>query len=104
MLLQEHQGYIHVFPAIPDDWKKNVSFKRLRSDQGVLVSATLKDGKTQKVVLESKRNVNVQLVNSFNGNVLIVKHGKTEEEMTVKQGAKISLNLRRGKTIVSLKK
>lgn len=104
MLLQEHQGYIHVFPAIPDDWKEKVSFKRLRSYQGVLVSAQLKDGKTQKVVLESRRNVSVQLFNSFDGDVLIVKHGKTEEEIIIKQGEKLSLNLRRGKTIVSLKK
>ena len=27
MLLQEHQGYIHVFPAVPMDWKKQkISF------------------------------------------------------------------------------
>ena len=102
MFLQEHQGYIDLFPAVPDDWKK-ISFKRLRSYQGVLVSAEWKDGKIKKVVFESKRNVCVNLLNSFDGEVLTVKHAKTDKQIQVARGAITELELRRGKTVIIVK-
>ena len=43
MLLQEHQGYLHLFPAIPQDWaERELSFESLRSYGGLLVSARKK--------------------------------------------------------------
>lgn len=54
MLLQEHQGYIHLFPAIPEVWQeKGVSFERLRSYGGVLVSAACAHGVITRLRLES---------------------------------------------------
>ena len=66
MLLQEHQGYLHIFPAIPDKWKEgSVSFKDLRSYGGILVSATLKEGKVKEVNLKAQKTRDICLKNPF---------------------------------------
>ena len=43
MLLQEHEGYINLLPAIPMDWNK-LEYKKLRSYGGLLVSLKYSDG------------------------------------------------------------
>ncbi len=54
MLLQDHQGFIELFPAIPDEWKSGtVEFKNLRSRGGLLVSATLKRGELSLFTIKS---------------------------------------------------
>lgn len=54
MLLQDHQGFIELFPAIPDEWKREtVEFKNLRSRGGLLVSATLKRGELSLLTIKS---------------------------------------------------
>lgn len=45
MLLQSEKGVLHLFPALPEDWKgKRVSFTTLRACGAFLVSAKLQDG------------------------------------------------------------
>ena len=82
MLLQEHQGYIDVFPAIPSEWEK-VSFKRLRSYQGVLVSAKKSRGQLREITLESKRSILIKLKNNFGTSDLIVRNKDDECKITV---------------------
>lgn len=54
MLLQDHQDFIELFPAIPDEWKRGtVEFKNLRSRGGLLVSATLKRGELSLLTIKS---------------------------------------------------
>ena len=66
MLLQEHQGYLHVFPAIPDSWKqREISFENLRSYGGVLVSAVAEGGYLKEVSLELPKEMNIRLKNTF---------------------------------------
>ncbi|MDE6344210.1 MAG: hypothetical protein K2L69_05675, partial [Muribaculaceae bacterium] len=48
MLIQSRKGVIKIFPAIPSDWK-DISFEKLRTEGGVLVSATMTDGKTTEI-------------------------------------------------------
>lgn len=48
MLLQSHTDVIQIFPAIPADWK-DVSFEKLRAMGGVLISASMKNGKVDEV-------------------------------------------------------
>lgn len=43
MMLQSYDGFIDVFPAIPENWK-DISFYDLRAEGGVKVSAEIKDG------------------------------------------------------------
>ncbi len=103
MLLQEHNGYIEVFPATPEEWAEKASFKKLRSYQGVLVSATLKDGVTQKALLESKKAVVVKVLNNFGSDMLCVKENGKERIAEVKQGECFELCLQRGKTEIKAK-
>lgn len=54
MLLQDHQGFIELFPAIPDEWKNTtIGFKNLRSRGGLLISATLERGKISSLTIKS---------------------------------------------------
>ena len=95
MLLQEHQGYIHLFPAIPDDWKnRKVSFRDLRSYGGVLVSAQMVGGEVFEIVFKTKRNVNIILKNPFTeGKVLM-------NDEIVNAQPLLPLTLKKGKTVI----
>lgn len=54
MLLQDHQGFIELFPAIPTEWQTGmISFKNLRSQGGILISAMFKNGAVVKLNVKS---------------------------------------------------
>ena len=77
MLLQEHRGFIHLFPALPDEWKdKRIAFERLRSYGGVEVSAEWRDGKPQTLVLRSKKPQTVRVYNNFGKEELCFSDGQ----------------------------
>ena len=87
MLLQEHQGYLHIFPAIPDKWKEgSVSFKNLRSYGGVLVSAKWKKEGPIKVCLQVPRKTTIRLKNIFSCRQVCVEQGKTSFLVEEKDG------------------
>jgi len=69
MLIQSHTGVIHLFPAIPSDWK-NVSFDKLRTEGGFLVSAKMENGKVTSIRVFSENGGTIKLsmpeVRSFN--------------------------------------
>lgn len=50
MLLQSQNGIVRVFPAIPDDWRQEVSFRNLRAEGAFLISA--ESGKNIKIIAE----------------------------------------------------
>ena len=52
MLLQSWGGIIHVFPAMPSQWK-DASFYQLRSEGAFLVSALRKNGQTKFIHIKS---------------------------------------------------
>ena len=67
-LLQDHQGYIHVFPALSAaEKKKNVSFRRLRCSGGVLIDATAAKGILTEVTISAKKEIEIKLKNTFVG-------------------------------------
>jgi len=52
MLLQSTMDRIRVFPAVPSKWS-DVSFRDLRAEGGLVISADRTDGKTQKVTVKA---------------------------------------------------
>lgn len=64
MLLQSHTGIIHVFPAIPADWK-NADFESLRAEGAFLVSAKITSGTIKKIIIQSEKGGILKLKNPF---------------------------------------
>ena len=100
MLFQDHQGYVHLFPAIPLEWKdKKLSFKKLRSIGGVLLSATLNKNVLENVVLETQKTQTVRLKNTFGVGQVCVDDGFTKRVAVDTDGFFI-IELGKGKTKV----
>lgn len=99
MLLQEHLGYIHLFPAVPNEWEnREIGFENLRSYGGVLVSAKAKCGVISEFSLNANRALKVKIKNVFgktelnfsNGQKIICDLGEIFE-LNLSAGEKISL-------------
>lgn len=57
MLLQSHEGFLHLLPALPDEWK-NGAVKGLKARGGFTVDVTWEEGKvTEFSVLSSQNTV-----------------------------------------------
>ncbi len=81
MLLQSHEGYVEVLPALPDAWKQG-TVKGLRARGGFVVDElSWKDGKPTRL-----------LIRSLNGGTLKLKlpNGKTITKK-LKAGAEFRL-------------
>ncbi len=92
MLLQQHRGYIHIFPAIPKEWcSKTVAFKNFRGYNGVRISAKMLNGKIKEIEFFSKKEATLKIKNSF-GSECIRYENKTVYdkngyfEVTLKKG------------------
>lgn len=60
MLLQSHDGAIHLLPALPSSWDKG-SFSGLRARGGFEISANWQDNKIIKTVIESHLGGNLRI-------------------------------------------
>lgn len=54
MLIQSYNGYIEIFPAVPDAWK-NVSFHHLRTEGAFLISAKKENGVADEVSVTAEQ-------------------------------------------------
>ena len=64
MLLQSHTGIVHIFPAIPGEWK-DAGFENLRAMGAFLVSAKRRDGKVTEVKIKSEKGGEFLMMNPF---------------------------------------
>jgi len=78
MLLQSWGNKIAVFPAIPKDWKSAI-FHDLRAEGAFLVSAQLKDGRTNWVRIKSLAGEPCRLQPNFNAKASVMINGKPVE-------------------------
>lgn len=102
MLMQDHMGYLHVFPALPDDWKdREISFKKLRTMGGTLVSAKAKKNRATELTLETTRERNITIKNTLSETLAVEQNGKTER-LTIALGETFTLHLIKGKTKIYL--
>ena len=54
MLLQSHDGYIDILPALPDAWKDG-EFRGLKARGGFTVSCAWKDGKAENISVKGPK-------------------------------------------------
>lgn len=73
MLLQSHEDYIDIFPAIPEDWK-DVSFTNFRAQGAFLVSAIKENGVVVRFRIEAPEGGSTNVKLPFYTHV--VKHTK----------------------------
>ena len=65
MLIQSHEGYVHILPALPKEWK-NGSFDGLTARGGLTVSAEWRNGRVTSLTVKACKNTEVTLL--VNGN------------------------------------
>jgi alpha-L-fucosidase 2 len=80
MLLQSQRGVVRVFPAIPDAWR-DVSFRTLRAEGAVLVSATKKAGRVEMVEVQSERGGPCRLVSPWTGETMTLNLRRGERRV-----------------------
>ena len=61
MLVQSHEGYISVLPALPEAWAANGSYSGLTARGGFEVGAAWKDGSATEIQITSKNGGNVSV-------------------------------------------
>ncbi|WP_167619571.1 glycosyl hydrolase family 95 catalytic domain-containing protein [Maribellus sediminis] len=93
MLLQSHTGVIRVFPALPADWK-TASFTKLRANGAFVVSAELKDGRTDNVSITSEKGGILAIANPFKGDFKVNRKYSVKDDIiyiNTKPGENIQL-------------
>ena len=84
-LLQDHMGFIDLLPAVSSLLGK-ISFKKMRSVGGVLVSCKGDNGKVLEVTFTSKKPTKIKVKNNFDSDCLAVLSKDGEKQIQVKKG------------------
>ena len=91
-LLQDHMGFIDLLPSI-SSLLGEISFKKMRSRGGVLVSCKGSYKGVEKAVFQSKKQISVKVKNNFGTeNLTVITKGKVTN-ISVKTGEIFSLEI-----------
>ncbi len=94
MLIQSHTGTVHIFPAIPKNWK-DAEFSKLRAEGAFLVSSKLKSGNVKWVSVVSEKGGVFRLKNPFSTQQIT-----TEPKMEIQwEGDVMILSMKPGQKI-----
>jgi alpha-L-fucosidase 2 len=75
MLIQSHEGYINLLPAIPDSWKAQGSVKGLKARGNFTVDMQWKDGEITAYKITSPQAKKVKV--KINGKIKLINSGKS---------------------------
>jgi len=75
MLIQSHEGYINLLPAIPDSWKEEGSAKGLKARGNFTVDMQWKDGEITAYKITSPQAKKVKV--KINGKIKLINSGKS---------------------------
>lgn len=96
LLLQSHQGFIEVFPAVPDEWK-DVSFNTLRTEGAFLVSSARVGGVVDYISIEA--TVDNELILKLPMKTWYCRELPRQQFIQRKNGL-ISLKMKKGQKVV----
>ncbi len=97
MLLQSHEGYISLLPALPDAWKK-VEFKGLKARGNFTVDCDYNDGKIQSCIIKAECDGELKLRYEGFLDTTVLCDGKNIE--VIRDGFFISFKTEKGNTYV----
>lgn len=104
MLLQNHAGYIEIFPAIPAKWKETeAAFENLRTINGVLVSAKINENEISCSFNTSKFTT-VKIKNNFGVSEFKTTNNNSSFIQKCKIGDVFELSLSKGITQIEIKR
>lgn len=95
LLLQSRQGYVEVFPAVPESWK-DVSFSDLRSEGAFLFSAKKENGVPLSVKIVSEKGGVLKLKLPFRASVT-----KEQQQASIREeGGLLVIPFRKGQSMI----
>lgn len=82
MLLQTHKGIIHVFPSIPEAWrKKGASFCGFKGENGIEVSSSIKNKEVEYVCLKASKDGVFKVKNVFSRDSITIQKENGERNI-----------------------
>ncbi len=97
MLIHTVRGLLTVFPAVPRAWKKETSFKNMRTEGAFLVSAAMRKGRIERIEVVSEKGGIIKIKNNIAKEIIIMREGEKEETssevlvIATSQGEKITI-------------
>lgn len=95
MVLQSHEGYVTLLPALPDAWK-TLSFKGLKARGNFTVDCDYKEGLVRSLTVKSECGGNLKLRYEGFDNVMVTCDGEAQE--VKKDGFFIEFDTQAGKS------
>lgn len=91
-LMQDHMGFIDLLPAVSQLLGK-VSFKKMRSVGGVMVSCNGENGRVLDATFTSKKPIKIKVKNNFNSEILTIVSNGEVKQIRAKKGDLFELDL-----------